>query len=582
MVAVLEVRIRDHARSSGAFGDVLARHFQMHAAGMRPFGAMNGKERLDLGEDAIARPQHHLALALHGADHPRQLVGDLVRAEAHDQREPARLVLRIEDVDQSQHLVDLARRTAFQAERVADAAAELDMGVIGLPRAVADPQHVRRGAAEGARARGILPRHRLLVAQQERLMAGVEIGALELGMALEIEPAGLHEVERLRYAVGELLVMVRLRRVLDKAERPLADIGQIGVAAVHEGAQQIERGSRMPVGLDLPDRVGPARFFVELGAVDDVATVARQLYPVPLLGWGRARLGELAGDAPNLHHRQCGAIGKHNRHLQEDAQEVADIVGADVIGAGLGEALGTVAALEQETLAQRDAAERRFEVARLAGKHQRREGRNLPLHGVKRRPVRVLRHLQDRLPAPTLARPTLGHHRPPTLRHAPLRGGETLRTSGLYTRRLEACQQDMRMARLRLGPQTFAPGCQLLQADQMTKGLLSRNEVVRRIRNHAHAIRAQGATALYLLGSVARDQAQAMSDIDIFVDYDPNGSFSLLNLSGIRLIIMDEIGRNVDITTSSSLHPRLRDRILSEAVRILWPLLATWSLCLMR
>ena len=103
----------------------------------------------------------------------------------------------------------------------------------------------------------------------------------------------------------------------------------------------------------------------------------------------------------------------------------------------------------------------------------------------------------------------------------------------------------------------------------MTKGLLSRNEVVRRIRNHAHAIRAQGATALYLFGSVARDQAQAMSDIDIFVDYDPSGTFSLLNLSGIRLIIMDEIGRNVDITTSSSLHPRLRDRILSEAVRIL-------------
>jgi uncharacterized protein len=120
-----------------------------------------------------------------------------------------------------------------------------------------------------------------------------------------------------------------------------------------------------------------------------------------------------------------------------------------------------------------------------------------------------------------------------------------------------------------LALKSFAPECQLLQADQMTKGPISRNEVVRRIRNHAHAIRAQGATALYLFGSVARDQAQAMSDIDIFVDYDPNGPFSLLNLSGIRLIIMDEIERNVDITTSSSLHPRLRDRILSEAVRIL-------------
>jgi predicted nucleotidyltransferase len=32
---------------------------------------------------------------------------------------------------------------------------------------------------------------------------------------------------------------------------------------------------------------------------------------------------------------------------------------------------------------------------------------------------------------------------------------------------------------------------------------------------------------------------------------------------------MDEIGREVDITTRDSLHPRLKDRILAEAVRVL-------------
>ena len=56
---------------------------------------------------------------------------------------------------------------------------------------------------------------------------------------------------------------------------------------------------------------------------------------------------------------------------------------------------------------------------------------------------------------------------------------------------------------------------------------------------------------------------------DVFVDYDPKRKFSLLNMSGIRLIIMDEIGREVDITTRDSLHPRLKDRILAEAVRVL-------------
>jgi predicted nucleotidyltransferase len=98
---------------------------------------------------------------------------------------------------------------------------------------------------------------------------------------------------------------------------------------------------------------------------------------------------------------------------------------------------------------------------------------------------------------------------------------------------------------------------------------MGREEIITRIRKHADAIRAEGATALYLFGSAARDEAGAESDIDVFVEFPPEGRFSLLNMSGIRLIIMDEIGREVDITTRNSLHPRLKDRILAEAVRVL-------------
>ena len=78
-------------------------------------------------------------------------------------------------------------------------------------------------------------------------------------MALEIEPAGLHEAERLGDAVGELLVMVRLRRVLDEAEHPLPHIGEIGVAALGERAQQIERRGGVAKRLDLPLRDRAAR-----------------------------------------------------------------------------------------------------------------------------------------------------------------------------------------------------------------------------------------------------------------------------------------------------------------------------------
>src|SRR4029078_13354630 len=95
---------------------------------------------------------------------------------------------------------------------------------------------------------------------------------------------------------------------------------------------------------------------------------------VLLLGRRRARLRELAGDAADLHHRRSGGIGEHHRHLEEDAEEVADVVGAM-----LGEALGAIAALEQEGLALGDAAERLHQVARLTGKNQRRKSRKLAL-----------------------------------------------------------------------------------------------------------------------------------------------------------------------------------------------------------
>ena len=69
--------------------------------------------------------------------------------------------------------------------------------------------------------------------------------------------------------------------------------------------------------------------------------------------------------------------GQDHRHLQEDAEEIADIVGgADPL---LGEALGAIAALEQESLACGDAPERLLELARLACKNQRRKARELLL-----------------------------------------------------------------------------------------------------------------------------------------------------------------------------------------------------------
>jgi uncharacterized protein len=71
-----------------------------------------------------------------------------------------------------------------------------------------------------------------------------------------------------------------------------------------------------------------------------------------------------------------------------------------------------------------------------------------------------------------------------------------------------------------------------------------------------------------LFGSVARDEAETRSDLDLFIDYDPEGKFSLLELVGIKLLLEQRLGVRVDVTTRDSLHPLLRADIEQQAIRV--------------
>jgi hypothetical protein len=98
--------------------------------------------------------------------------------------------------------------------------------------------------------------------------------------------------------------------------------------------------------------------------------------------------------------------------------------------------------------------------------------------------------------------------------------------------------------------------------------LMTRIEAIAKLRERADAIRAHGATSLYLFGSAARDEARADSDLDLFVDYDPSKKFSLVDLVDIKLLLEDELGVTVDVTTRDSLHPKLRKDIEKSAIRV--------------
>jgi uncharacterized protein len=85
--------------------------------------------------------------------------------------------------------------------------------------------------------------------------------------------------------------------------------------------------------------------------------------------------------------------------------------------------------------------------------------------------------------------------------------------------------------------------------------------------SHA-AIKAKGATALFIFGSRARGDHRPESDLDVFVDFDPDQKFSLFDLVGIQQLIEDAVGLEVHVTTRDALHPALRDTIEREAIRV--------------
>ena len=73
-----------------------------------------------------------------------------------------------------------------------------------------------------------------------------------------------------------------------------------------------------------------------------------------------------------------------------------------------------------------------------------------------------------------------------------------------------------------------------------------------------------GARSVRLFGSLARWDADAASDIDLLVELEPGRS--LLDLGGMQFELEALLGRHVDVVTERGLRPRIRDRVLREAV----------------
>jgi predicted nucleotidyltransferase len=91
------------------------------------------------------------------------------------------------------------------------------------------------------------------------------------------------------------------------------------------------------------------------------------------------------------------------------------------------------------------------------------------------------------------------------------------------------------------------------------------------IVSHRHGLQAlaqqYGLGELLLFGSMARGDATSESDVDLLVDNSAH--LTGFQLGALQMDAQDLLGRRVDVLTINSIHPLLRERVMSEAISLL-------------
>ncbi len=90
-------------------------------------------------------------------------------------------------------------------------------------------------------------------------------------------------------------------------------------------------------------------------------------------------------------------------------------------------------------------------------------------------------------------------------------------------------------------------------------------EVVKKKREEILRVAARhGASNIRIFGSVARGESDEKSDLDLLVTMEKGRS--LLDHAALWLELQELLGCEVDVVSEKGLKPRIRDRVLNEAV----------------
>lgn len=104
--------------------------------------------------------------------------------------------------------------------------------------------------------------------------------------------------------------------------------------------------------------------------------------------------------------------------------------------------------------------------------------------------------------------------------------------------------------------------------DTSSRTPLKKEEIHKQISSLEKPLHDRGVKSIFLFGSAVRDENTPASDIDAFIDTDPEASFSLLDLVDVKHFLEDKLRCEVDIVTREGLHPHIKESVINESEQV--------------
>ncbi len=96
--------------------------------------------------------------------------------------------------------------------------------------------------------------------------------------------------------------------------------------------------------------------------------------------------------------------------------------------------------------------------------------------------------------------------------------------------------------------------------------IMKRDEIIEKLKEREADLRAHGVTHAALFGSVARNEQNAGSDIDILVDLDPAIIVTIFDYAGLKDYVASLFQGSVDVIDREALKPRVQPHATADAI----------------